>query len=114
MIPEVPLAAQLLSAIPVEVIGHLEDLMHEEGEERLLVLQRAVAGFRELLAVDGEEAIVDNEGLFSGRARQMSWVFSFVLGCTLFPRPPSIITRGMKFFELKIVALHETRCCLVA
>ena len=113
MIPEVPLAAQLLSAIPVEVIGHLEDLMHEEGEERLLVLQRAVAGFRELLAVDGEEAIVDNEGLFSGRARQMSWVFSFVLGCTLFPRTSST-TRDVKFFDLKIVALHETRCCLVA
>jgi hypothetical protein len=113
VIPEVPFAAQLLSAGLIEVIGEFEDMMHEEGKEHLLVLQQVFAGFRELLDVDGEEAIVDNEGLFSGRARQMSWVFSFVLGCTLFPRPSSI-TQDMKFFELKIVALHETRCCLVA
>jgi hypothetical protein len=33
VIPEVPLAAQLLSASLVEPVGQFKDLMHEEGEE---------------------------------------------------------------------------------
>ena len=33
VLPEAPLGPQLLPARPVEMIGQLEDLVHEEGEE---------------------------------------------------------------------------------